>query len=162
MTMWRSHFILPAGLLALLWVCFALPAAATPKVLKSTDLGPAPVTLRGFVAEKRFYGLPAYGAEPERDQKFNAFLLLMREPIQGFLSYQKGMKLTIGSRQVTLIGDKKTMNQIARYLGREIEVTGKLYSVDPDSPEDSAYWTSTVLDVTEVKLLPRVGGRYDW
>lgn len=163
MIMWRRYSILPAGLLALLWLCFALPAAAAPKGLRSTDLGPAPVTLSGFVAEKRFYGLPAYGAEPERDRKFNSFLLLMREPIHGFLSNQiKEMKLTIGSSQVTLIGDKKTMNRIARYLGREIEVTGNLYSVEPDSAEEPTYWTYTVLDVTAVKLLPRVGGRYDW
>jgi hypothetical protein len=163
MTMWRSHSILAAGLLALLWLCFVLPAAATPKGLRSTDMGPAPITLTGFVGEKRFYGLPAYGAEPEHDQKFNALLLLMREPIHGFLSKQmKEMKLTVGSSQVTLIGDKKTMDRIRRYLGREIEVTGKLYSVEPDSAEEPTYWTYTVLDVTEVKLLPRAGGRYDW
>lgn len=161
---WResglNHNSIRRGTWIVLLLTALCAAPATAKdILTPLEYGPATLTLQGFVAEKRFYGPPEYGAEPKADRRINAYLLLLPKPVD----FQEGGQSTAteptsGARQITLVGaNRTTTKQIRQYLGREIEVAGRLYH-----GSTGGYWTYLVLKIDKVRLLPRTTGRDDW
>ncbi len=116
------------------------------------------ISLIGVIDEVTRYGPPNYGENPETDQKLTYYYLKLETPINvrgnpdSSLNRDTltGVKLI---QLVTLPHENLKGIELKQYLGRRVEICGKLFQA-----HSGRHFTPVVMDVEAVGLPESTGG----